>query len=335
MKKLFLFFALSVFSNVFCQGEQLYANGVATDQNGNEFEWINYGTQDWAIENAKVVTYRDGTPIPQVTDNNNWNQYEEPYLETGAWTFMDNDPTQDIVYNWWAVAGIDDTDPNTPNKEFAPDGWRVPTDADWTTLENWLITNGYNYDGTTTENKLAKAMASATGWDSSTNTGAVGNDQSINNSSGFNSLNTGYCPNNASGFNVQSGAYFWSTTIKENATTTSWQRHIRNLQGQTNLTRIGMPMGMGVSVRFVRDAQPASINDNSTNRFKIFPNPTLEFLNINSLSLDSATIYNILGEEVLKVNNENRIDVSSLSKGVYFIKVSNGINSATKKFIKN
>jgi hypothetical protein len=61
----------------------------------------------------------------------------------------------------------------------------------------------------------------------------------------------------------------------------------------------------------------------------------LEFLNINSLSLDSATIYNILGEEVLKVNNENRIDVSSLSKGVYFIKVSNGINSATKKFIKN
>ena len=36
-----------------------------------------------------------------------------------------------------------------------------------------------------------------------------------------------------------------------------------------------------------RDAQPASINDNSTYRFKIFPNPTLEFLNINSLSLDS------------------------------------------------
>ena len=31
--------------------------------------------------------------------------------------------------------GIHDTDPNTPNKEFAPEGWHVPTDAEWTTLE--------------------------------------------------------------------------------------------------------------------------------------------------------------------------------------------------------
>ena len=45
----------------FSQGEQRYADGTATDQDGNTFEWINYGTQDWAIENAKVVTYRDVT----------------------------------------------------------------------------------------------------------------------------------------------------------------------------------------------------------------------------------------------------------------------------------
>ena len=43
---------------------QAVTNGTATDQDGNTFEWINYGTQDWAIENAEIVTYRDGTPIP-------------------------------------------------------------------------------------------------------------------------------------------------------------------------------------------------------------------------------------------------------------------------------
>ena len=29
---------------VFAQGEQCYADGTATDQDGNTFEWINYGT---------------------------------------------------------------------------------------------------------------------------------------------------------------------------------------------------------------------------------------------------------------------------------------------------
>jgi hypothetical protein len=57
---------------VFGQGEQRYADGTATDQDGNSFGWINYGTQDWAIENAEVVNYRDGSAIPKVTDATKW-----------------------------------------------------------------------------------------------------------------------------------------------------------------------------------------------------------------------------------------------------------------------
>ena len=128
---------------VFAQGEQRYADGTATDQDGNSFEWITYGTQDWAIKNAEVVNYRDGTPIPQVTDATEWQN-----LTTGAWCYYNNDSSKGKLYNWYAVMGIHDTDPNTPNKEFAPDGWHVPTDAEWTTFENYLIANNYNYDGT-------------------------------------------------------------------------------------------------------------------------------------------------------------------------------------------
>jgi len=43
----------------FGQCEQRYADGTANDQDGNTFEWINYGTQDWAIENAEGVGRRD------------------------------------------------------------------------------------------------------------------------------------------------------------------------------------------------------------------------------------------------------------------------------------
>ena len=108
--------------------------------------------------------------------------------------------------------GIHDTDPNTPNKEFAPEGWHVPTDAEWTTLENYLITNGYNYDGTTTGNKIGKAMASTTGWNTSTNTGAIGNDQSLNNDSEFNAPPEGGRSSNGSFFYEGSSAIFWSST---------------------------------------------------------------------------------------------------------------------------
>ena len=84
---------------------------------GNPIPSIVYGTQEWTVENACHITYRDGTPIPEVTDNTEWEN-----LTTGAWSYYDNDPTKPKLYNWYAVGGIHDTDPNTPNKEFAPEG---------------------------------------------------------------------------------------------------------------------------------------------------------------------------------------------------------------------
>lgn len=218
--------------------------GSVTDQDGNSYDYITYGTQIWTVENAEMVTYRDGTPIPQVTDNTEWQN-----LTTGAWSNYNNDPTKPRLYNWYAVMGIHDTDPNTPNKEFAPEGWHVPTDAEWTTLENYLITNGYNYDGTTTGNKIGKAMASTTGWNTSTNTGAIGNDQSLNNDSEFNAIPEGYRNNVGSFYNEGNSAIFWSST--ENNSNFAWNRNLGydiSFLYRTNIDKRG-----GFSVRFVRD----------------------------------------------------------------------------------
>ena len=196
-------------------------SGTVTDQDSNTYNYLTYGDQVWTVENAEMVTYRDGTPIPQVTDNTEWEN-----LITGAWAYYDNDPTKPKLYNWYAVMGIHDADPNTPNKEFAPEGWHVPSDAEWTTLENHLIANGYNYDDTTEGNKIAKAMASTTGWISSTETGAIGNDQSLNNDSGFNAFPEGGRGYNGSFSYEGYGAVFWSST--ESNTNYAWYRDLYN-----------------------------------------------------------------------------------------------------------
>ena len=220
-------------------------DGTASDQEGNIFGWINYGTQDWAIHNAEVETYSDGTQIPQVTDPIEWAN-----LTTGAWCYINNDPSKGKFYNWYAVAGIHDNDETTPNLEFAPVGWHVPSDAEWATFENHLIASGYNYDASTAGNKIAKSIASTTGWESSTSDGTPGNDLSLNNSSGFNAFPDVLRNESGSFFNEGFGAYFWSST-KFNAT----RAYIRSnyydsyeLMGSPNL------MVFGFSVRFVRDA---------------------------------------------------------------------------------
>lgn len=215
------------------------------DIDGNTYDFAIYGNQHWTVKSAEMVTYRDGTPIPEVTDQTEWSN-----LTTGAWCYIDNDPTKERVYNWYAVMGIHDTDPNTPNKEFAPEGWHLPSDEEWTTLQNHLIGNGYNYDGTTEGNKIAKAMASTTGWNSSGNGGVPGTNQSINNSSGFNALPVGLRSIEVFQSEGVINAYWSSNEDGVNNSATLWY-----IESSTeNLNQIvGMYKLWGFSVRFVKD----------------------------------------------------------------------------------
>ena len=67
----------------------------------------------------------------------------------------------------------------------------------------------------------------------------------------------------------------------------------------------------------------------------IYPNPTSKILNIDGLVVKDVVINSVLGKAVFKISNQNIIDVSSLSKGVYFLKVTDGIKISKIKFIKN
>ena len=220
--------------------------GTVIGQDGNSYDYLCYGNKAWTVENAVMVSYRDGTPIPEVNGNSN----EWATLLTGAWCYYDNDPTKPRLYNWYAVAGIHDEASYydaSLRKEFAPEGWHVASDAEWTTLEEHLIANGYNYDGTITGNKIAKAMASTTGWVSSTDTGVVGNDPNLNNSSGFNAYPEGYEYSPFSG--LSESAIFWTSTRDGNQVPKARSLYYN---GDSLYFTTCLPT-CGFSVRFVRD----------------------------------------------------------------------------------
>ncbi|MBN1416388.1 MAG: T9SS type A sorting domain-containing protein [Bacteroidales bacterium] len=67
------------------------------------------------------------------------------------------------------------------------------------------------------------------------------------------------------------------------------------------------------------------INDVKTASVSVHPNPVTDFLTINA-DFDKVIITNILGQEVSSMNQikSNRLDVGTLSKGVYIIKVYKG-----------
>ncbi|MDD3724531.1 MAG: S8 family peptidase [Bacteroidales bacterium] len=70
------------------------------------------------------------------------------------------------------------------------------------------------------------------------------------------------------------------------------------------------------------------------NRIKVYPNPAKDVLNIESQDFYNIKIMDIYGREVIKTNtNTNRIDVSKLEEGIYFIHFSNKDKAHISKII--
>jgi uncharacterized protein (TIGR02145 family) len=94
---------------------------VITYTNGQD---VKIGTQIWSTQNLNVTHYRNGDPIPEVTDENKWAS-----LTTGAWCHYNNDSSYDAkygkLYNWFAVS-----DP----RGLAPKGYHIPTFEELTQL---------------------------------------------------------------------------------------------------------------------------------------------------------------------------------------------------------
>ena len=106
--------------------DAVYGDGV-TDSDGNEYPSVIIDDQEWMAENLRTTSYADGTPIPHVEDGNEWINLSTPGF---AWYENDEgyaDP-YGALYNWFAVE----------TGELCPEGWKVPSDDEWSQLVDAL-----------------------------------------------------------------------------------------------------------------------------------------------------------------------------------------------------
>jgi hypothetical protein len=86
------------------------------------------------------------------------------------------------------------------------------------------------------------------------------------------------------------------------------------------------------------DFQNLSNETFDEHQYKIYPNPTLDKLNIDAHgnTVNHIELFDVQGKRVMttSLTNSNQVDVSHLSPGIYFIKLDTGKNSIIHKFVK-
>jgi uncharacterized protein (TIGR02145 family) len=198
-------------------------SNTVTDIDGNVYQTVTIGTQVWMAENLKVTHYRNGDPVPNVTDGGTWSG-----LSTGAYCNYNNDTgnvaTYGRLYNWYGVAD---------SRNIAPAGWHVASDAEWQTLVDYL-------GGSAVAGGKLKEVGT-THWNPP-NTGAT-------NESGFSALPGGYRSSNGYFYDMGSYAYFWSST--ESYSYYAWYRYL--YYDYSQVSRHYDYKRYGFSVRCVRD----------------------------------------------------------------------------------
>ena len=298
---------------------------IVTDFDGNIYHTISIGTQIWMVENLKVIHYRNGDPITNITDNQQWFN-----LSTPAYCDYENTPGNSMIYgriyNFFAVAD---------NRNIAPEGWHVPTDAEWTILTDYLTINGYGYEGSGPD--IAKSMASISGWNSFPDAGATGNDQASNNSSGFSALPGGGRFTSGGFFDIGESCYLWSSIAADPLS--GWSRGINYNGSACGRGYYGKVRGLSVRCISNSGVPTNDIKNKIDINIEIYPNPANEkiFVSISEKEYVNLTICSLFGTCVLRKelrNGSDEIDISSLSKGIYVVKLSIADWTVQKKLIK-
>ena len=210
--------------------------GTMTDIDGNVYATVTIGDQVWMAENLKATHYRNGDAIPNVTDNTEWTN-----LTTGAYCEYDNSSDNVAMYgrlyNGYAV---DDS------RKLAPEGWHVPTDAEWKQLEMALGMSQSEADdaGWRGTNEGSKLAGRADLWSD----GGLENNTEFG-ISGFSALPGGYRGYDGTFGDKGDYAGFWSSPVDYSGN--AWGRSLG--YDRSGVYRSYNTKQNGFSVRCVRD----------------------------------------------------------------------------------
>lgn len=82
----------------------------------------------------------------------------------------------------------------------------------------------------------------------------------------------------------------------------------------------------------------ASVAELNKEMFAIFPNPSNDFISVESTEVNKVLIFASNGQVVKSFSNDSnleKLDISDLEKGIYFVQIYGQKSNSTVKFIKN
>ena len=306
MRKNYLTFILLIL--VLCFSSTInYAQ--VTDIDGNTYNTVIIGTQEWMAENLKSTRFSNGDVIPNVTDINDFYYQGAP-----AWAYYANNSSNGDIYGKLYNGFV-----ATDNRNCCPTGWHVPTDAEWITLRNFAG---------------GEAIAG----------GKLKNSNPWNGTDdyGFNAMPGGLRYALAGDLNEGSlfGQGFWWSSEYVSSVDIYFYRAETFA---TNFYRAAENYTLGMSIRCIKDSG-LSIDDNGIGLKKsfVYPNP---FSSTATLVLNSSfngsiilKIFNANGQlvkEISKASGQNvTIDSNGLTEGFYFYTVQTDDNKTENgKFI--
>jgi uncharacterized protein (TIGR02145 family) len=130
-----------------------------TDKDGNNYNTVKIGKQEWITENLDVSHFRNGDTIPEAESVADWEKAGNE--GKSAWCYYNSDTVSGRkyhkLYNWYAV--------NDP-RGLAPDGWHIPSELEWANLIGYLGSDNVagtrmkatNKNDSTNENSFAALL---------------------------------------------------------------------------------------------------------------------------------------------------------------------------------
>lgn len=228
---------------------------AVTDIDNNHYDAVQIGNQVWMAENLRTTRYADGTTIPIANSYSLTSPYRYapgPYQTNQA--NMNYVPTLGYLYNWPAV--MNGTGSSTANPSgvqgICPNGWHVPSYAEWKELTDYLSSQSAYVCGNETHH-IAKAISSQEGWLSDSGQCCIGNDLSANNATGFTARPVGkLTPDHVSPFfDYGVTATFWTATQYDPDDEFAYIRHLDARHYAVGT--FGGTKHCGLSVRCIRD----------------------------------------------------------------------------------
>jgi len=223
-------------------------SGTVRDINNIEYNTVKIGNQWWMAENMRVTKFPDNNNITAAQNSSDWSILE---VADKAYCFYDRSSANRDVYGalyTWAAAmnGYGSSSANPSGVQgICPDGWHIPSDAEWKELEMFLgmAESDANLVGLRETNKEGlKLKEKGTAHWKGSNEGT--------NSTGFTALPGGWRQDGTAAFgDLYYCAYFWSSTQ-----TNSNEAWVRKLQGNlATIERFELNKKSGLSVRCVKD----------------------------------------------------------------------------------